>query len=297
MQVAGEILRSAQDDSGIVCREIFYPAALRVDRHAHESPFFGLAIDGSFSEAVGQRQFEYGARGVVYHGAGEEHSVSIGCANVRAFVLELDGSDIERRYGVSLPSSMLHDDGGPFAALLTNMYREFRHPDSSSWLAIQGLVLQLLVASTRTKIECGRPRWLDRVDDLLRTRFRGRITLEEIATEVGVSAARISTAFRGTYRRSLAEEQRRLRVEWACRRLTEDEVSLADVALESGFADQPHFSRTFKAIMSMTPAQYRAMVRGEGGRQLMPPPSECGDGIPRCDRDDTSLRVISCACT
>ncbi len=34
---------------------------------------------------------------------------------------------------------------------------------------------------------------------------------------------------------------------------------LADVACETGFADQAHFTRTFKAAFGLTPAGYRAL--------------------------------------
>jgi len=127
-----------------------------------------------------------------------------------------------------------------------------------------------VVTATRTIAEKGRPRWLHRVAEILRQRFQSRVTVEEIAAEVGVPAARVSTVFREVYRRSLVEEQRRLRVEFACQRLLDVDVPLAQIALEAGFADQPHFCRTFKVAMGMTPAQYRAMLRGGRGRQPMP---------------------------
>jgi AraC family transcriptional regulator len=273
MQLSGEVVRVGRDDSGIVCQERLYGAGVRLETHAHESPFFGLALDGAFSESVGRRQFDYGPRSVVYRGAGEEHSVIVGRANVRCFVVELDAAEIEKRYALTLPACLRHTDSSVMAPLLTTAYREFRHPDCSSWLAIEGLVLQLLVTASRTAVDASRPRWLDRVAELLRERFRCHLTLEEIAADVGVSPARVSTLFRTVYRRSLAEEQRRLRVEFACRRLLDTGISLADIALEAGFADQPHFSRTFKAQMGMTPAQYRDVLRGEGGRQQPLPPS------------------------
>ena len=37
---------------------------------------------------------------------------------------------------------------------------------------------------------------------------------------------------------------------------------LADVACETGFADQAHFTRTFKAAFGLTPARYRALSAG-----------------------------------
>ena len=43
-----------------------------------------------------------------------------------------------------------------------------------------------------------------------------------------------------------------------------DDRSLADVAYEAGFADQAHFTRTFKAAFGLTPARYRALSSGGG---------------------------------
>src|SRR5262249_51831121 len=153
-------------------------------------------IDGGFTEQVGSRAFEYHPGGVVYHGAGEEHAVDVGRKHVRCFVMEMRSDIIEKRYGVRLPASMYQGDPSPLASVLINAYREFRHPDSASWLAIQGQLMQLLVAVSRMSVDRGHPQWLDRVNELLRARFRGRLTLEELAAEIGVPAQRISTVFR-----------------------------------------------------------------------------------------------------
>jgi AraC family transcriptional regulator len=95
------------------------------------------------------------------------------------------------------------------------------------------------------------------VTKILSDQFRSRLTLEEIAAEVGASPARVSAVFRRVYHRSIAEEQRRLRVEFASERLRDRDASLADIALEAGFSDQPHFSRAFKQVTGMTPARFR----------------------------------------
>jgi len=41
---------------------------------------------------------------------------------------------------------------------------------------------------------------------------------------------------------------------------------LAAVACETGFADQAHFTRAFKAAFGLTPARYRALYTSRGGR-------------------------------
>jgi len=257
--VQGQIIRSSREP-GIVCHEVLYDSGTTLETHAHSSASVALSLDGRYRETACGMEFDCNPRSSVFHPAGEEHAVFIGDSNVRCFIIELDEAEIRRRYDAHPPGSILHIDGGPMAGILTSLYGEFRHGDACSSLAIQGLVLQLLAGLSRTDghdVERGRPSWLDRVDDMLRHDFRLHLTLEEIASTVGVSPARVSAVFRRIYHRSIAEEQRRLRVEFARERLSDPRASLAEIALEAGFSDQPHFSRAFKEITGMTPARYR----------------------------------------
>ena len=57
---------------------------------------------------------------------------------------------VRGRYDARTPGSLLHLDSGPLAAVLANLYAEFRSADTCSSLAIQGLVLQLLAGLVRT---------------------------------------------------------------------------------------------------------------------------------------------------
>jgi AraC family transcriptional regulator len=50
---------------------------------------------------------------------------------------------------------------------------------------------------------------------------------------------------------------RRLRLEWAAAQLTEQR-SLAQIAVEAGFAGQSHFTRAFRRHFGVTPGRYRA---------------------------------------
>jgi AraC family transcriptional regulator len=261
-ELLGQIIRTS-GEAGIRCHEVFYPRSTQLAKHAHQSAFFGLSMDGVYTEFAAGTRFDCPPRTAVFHRAQEEHAISIGEKAVRAFVIEIDPDEVERWYEETPSTSVVHMEGGPLAALLDNAYREFRHPDSSSAVAIQGLVLQLLAGVSRNEgdAEPGRPTWLERVSELLHERFCTTITLAEIAAEVGVAAARVSATFRRVHQRSIAEEQRRLRIEFACARLRECDRSLADIAAEAGFSDQPHFSRVFKQLTGMTPALYRSMFR------------------------------------
>ena len=257
--VQGTIVRSGREP-GVVCHEVLYDSGQTLDRHAHASAFVAFNLNGRYRESACGLELDCLPRSVVFHPPEEEHAAAVGDAPLRCFIVEVDTNEMRRRYDAAAPATLLKVDGGPMAAVLTNLYGEFRHSDACSSLAIQGLILQMLAGLSRTDCSDGervREPWVDRVTEILRDQFRSHLTLEEIAAEVGASPARVSAVFRRVYHRSIAEEQRRLRVEFASQRLRDRDASLADIALEAGFSDQPHFSRAFKQVTGMTPARFR----------------------------------------
>ena len=54
--------------------------------------------------------------------------------------------------------------------------------------------------------------------------------------------------------------ERRIRRAEIC--LTEEDRSIADIALAVGFSSQSHFTTQFTKFLNMTPAAYRARCRG-----------------------------------
>lgn len=258
------VVRSRREP-GIVCHEVFYDSGTTLAPHAHECALIAWAMDGGYREESCGATFDCGPRSIVFHPAMEEHAVSFDNSDARCFAIEIDHQDVRGRYDARVPKSLLHLDCGPLAAVLANLYAEFRNSDACSSLAIQGLVLQLLACLSRTdcpEADRGRPGWLDHIEDILRDGFRDRLSLEELASEVGQSPERVSAVFRRIYHRSIAEEQRRLRIEFACERLRDRDASLAAIALDAGFSDQPHFSRAFKQVTGTTPARYRLITYG-----------------------------------
>jgi AraC-like DNA-binding protein len=87
-------------------------------------------------------------------------------------------------------------------------------------------------------------------------RWNETISFSELADQAGVNRATLARAFHRRFGASMGAFQRRLRVGRALRMLDEG-ASLGFVAHQTGFADQAHFTRAFKAVVGVPPALWR----------------------------------------
>jgi len=147
-----------------------------------------------------------------------------------------------------------------FGAMLTY---EFQHADAVSGVAIEGILLGVVAEASRRvaqRSERAAPRWLDGTRRMIAARFAERLTLEEIAAAAGVPPVHLARAFRQHFGCTVGDEIRRRRMEFACREILNPQHTLAAIALAAGFADQSHFTRSFKLHTGLTPAEYRQSI-------------------------------------
>jgi AraC family transcriptional regulator len=148
--------------------------------------------------------------------------------------------------------------------LINKLRYEFYWMDEVSILAIEGLSLELLVGLSRNLTQEKKlqpPIWLKEIKELLHAQFAENLSLLELGEMVGVHPAHLSRSFRRYYYCSIADYIRQLRIEYACHQLSESKIPLSQIALDSGFSHQSHFSNIFKRLTGFTPAQYRLNVR------------------------------------
>jgi AraC family transcriptional regulator of arabinose operon len=84
-----------------------------------------------------------------------------------------------------------------------------------------------------------------------------KLKLDEIATETSLSASHFSRLFVNRTGHSPIDYFIQLKIQRACRLLDNSKWMIADVAREMGFDDQFYFSRVFRKVMGMSPAEYR----------------------------------------
>lgn len=83
----------------------------------------------------------------------------------------------------------------------------------------------------------------------------------EVATLLECSPFHLSRVFRAYTGMTLAGYRTQLRVNFALQLLSDGGTSIADAALQSGFADQAHLSRVIRDQTSLTPSQIQDATR------------------------------------
>lgn len=95
--------------------------------------------------------------------------------------------------------------------------------------------------------------------------FRDPITVDRVASEAGMSKSHFMKVFRDINGVSPWEYVLLKRVSYATSLLKTSQMSVLDVAMQSGFNTKSSFNRAFRRIMKTSPAEYRAAVRESGG--------------------------------
>ena len=89
--------------------------------------------------------------------------------------------------------------------------------------------------------------------EMIAARLDGRLTVDALAREVGLSPAHFARAFKETMGRAPHQYLLSQRLEQARRLLELPGARLAEVAQRTGFADQAHFTRLFKRTYGLPP--------------------------------------------
>lgn len=87
--------------------------------------------------------------------------------------------------------------------------------------------------------------------------YQEKILLDEIASICHLSPKYFSRYFKKQFGRSFTEYVNAYRIEHSLPMLEEKDFSISDVALQNGFESISYYVKVFKAVMGMTPGDYR----------------------------------------
>ena len=95
------------------------------------------------------------------------------------------------------------------------------------------------------------------VIEVITTRFRNKLRLEEVLARQPLSRATFARHFKTNTGKSFSAFLAEVRVNSACHELATTRRSVTEIAFDSGFNDLPHFNRTFRKLKGASPLKWR----------------------------------------
>lgn len=247
----------AQSDLGVVGLSRYAPGEV-MPEHAHPGAAISVVLAGGLEERVGRREVEVGPFSVVTKPADVAHANRFGQDGARMLSVDLTADALEGLEGWREGGDgwcWHHAPEGVTPAVRLGLDALVGVPDET---AVADAISALVEAGGSDRRSP--PPWLSRLRDRLHDEWDEAPSVAELAEEAGVHRVYLARRFRQHLGTTVTGYLRSLRVQAAARALLTD-APLVHVALDTGFADQPHFSRTFRRSTGFTPGDYRARLR------------------------------------
>ncbi len=273
-EIQGRVCRS-QELGELRLTETVYSPGSRLPEHEHEYGCFGLMLKGDLCEQFGFRTLIYKDSTVFFRPPAVAHRDSI-AQGARCFHVEFSPRwlDHVNQFGPVLSQATVVRDP-TMRWLATRIYFEWLQLDSASPLAIEGLTYEMAAHLCRSLSPAPEnpacfPSWLKKILEIIEAHYREQLSLRDVASAVSVHPVHVARQFRRYLGVSVGCFIRWRRVEFASQELIMTDKQLVDIALESGFAQQAHFTTAFRRVMGITPWEYRMRGRPGGGINARP---------------------------
>lgn len=254
----GQIVRALASDGVIVSLTRTAPSAQAHGAHYHESAHLCLIVDGVDVETRPGRSYQRQAGDLHFYHAGETHASRARTPSVTSALVEL-GADFLTRHDLSeaqVARAVHESTNAPL--LILQMQHELHANDAHTPLALHALALEL-VHDSPARYERRAPEWVERVAQLLQERWSTPLRLNDLAAACGTHPVTISRQFRRYFGCSLGEYRRRLMVRRSLPLIRESGRTLSEIAFACGFADQSHFTRTFRRLTRFRPGDFQRL--------------------------------------
>ena len=238
-----------------------YRPRARLARHHHARASLSLMLEGCQRETVGQREYECTRLSAVLKGSGIEHSNQVGPGAACGLFVEMPPeTEAALCDTAGAPLGTRHFSDRVTRQLVQRIAVELRLRQPGSALLVEGLLFELLGTLLRTRSVRHEHRTsgrLARALDYLEAHIRQHLTIAEVAAQAGIHPSYLAELFRQRFGMSVGEWVRIRRLELAREALKNRILAISAIAAQSGFADQSHLTRHFRARFGVTPAEYR----------------------------------------
>ncbi|MFK7970660.1 MAG: helix-turn-helix transcriptional regulator [Bacteroidia bacterium] len=244
--------------NGLVLSEYDYYDP-RTDWHYHENPYFMYVLQGDMHDINHRGRTAIGRGSLVFHNWQEPHQNTKESETGRGFHIELERNWFdEKKLDIGLWEGSQVIDSPRLHNVLARLYMEFHLQDSFSGIAMELLLLSICegLEEGSGHIEKHRPPWVDKLKELIWDNTEN-LSLASLSTTLGVHPAHLSRAIPKYLHINLGEYIRQQKIKRSLPYLLDPSMSLTEIAFALGFADQSHFTRTFKRYCGQSPKIFR----------------------------------------
>ena len=98
---------------------------------------------------------------------------------------------------------------------------------------------------------------LDLAIDYISKNYSQEIKLKDLAKVCSLSLSAFERHFKKSFHLTPIQYLNRYRIQQSCGALSQSDAPISSIAVECGFYDQSHFTRSFLKVLHTTPAAYR----------------------------------------
>ena len=98
---------------------------------------------------------------------------------------------------------------------------------------------------------------LDQAIDYIGENYSQEIKLKDLAQVCGLSLSAFERHFKKSFHLTPIQYLNRYRIQQSCAALSQTDTPISSIAMDCGFYDQSHFTRSFLKVLHTTPAAYR----------------------------------------
>lgn len=246
---------------GFVFVQHLYPRFSERGKHCHPWLHLSIVQRGQYERSLGKRVSHYRSGDLALLATDENHtdSYALGTKCLHLVIPSVFERQLARDFAGCgrAPIDPAHPINAEFSVAL---YREFKSADRHSRFVIESLLLDLVsrelgITAERSRL---RPPWLRVVLEYLDETCDQSWSLTTVAHEIGVHPVYLCRAFSEHFGVTLGQYVRELRIlrGWQLLSLGHG-GDIAEIANETGFSDESHFSRGFTRVYGTPPGRYR----------------------------------------
>jgi len=102
---------------------------------------------------------------------------------------------------------------------------------------------------------------IDVIYDFVRTNFESKISVDQVAEQVNMSTPAFCRFFKKTTAKTFIQFLNEYRIAHACKLISEESISIAEIAFDCGFQNLSNFNRAFKKVTAKSPSAYRQQLQ------------------------------------